>query len=132
MQPVAVRDAAAAVLAGGAPRRLPRAGRRRHRVFDLVGPQPMTYREFVDALARGRPRAAAPADFRVREIAGRGGGPPGARGRVQGMPPDELDCLLCDEVADPRPLEALLGRFLDAARRGARGRRARHAARLSR
>ena len=28
------------------------------------------------------------------------------------MGPDELDCVLCDEVADPAPLEALLGRFL--------------------
>ena len=25
---------------------------------------------------------------------------------------DELDCLLCDEVSDHRPLELLLGRFL--------------------
>jgi len=25
---------------------------------------------------------------------------------------EDLDCLLCDEVADPRPAEALLGRFL--------------------
>jgi hypothetical protein len=25
---------------------------------------------------------------------------------------DELDCLLCDEVGDDRPLEALLGRAL--------------------
>jgi hypothetical protein len=29
-----------------------------------------------------------------------------------GMAPDVLDCLLCDEVADPAPLESLLGRFL--------------------
>jgi hypothetical protein len=28
------------------------------------------------------------------------------------MLPDELDCMLCDEVADHRPLEGLLGRFL--------------------
>ena len=28
------------------------------------------------------------------------------------MLPDELDCLLCDEVADPRPLETLLGTAL--------------------
>ena len=28
------------------------------------------------------------------------------------MLPDELDCLLCDEVSDPAPLEALLGRRL--------------------
>jgi hypothetical protein len=33
-------------------------------------------------------------------------------GGYRGMLPDELDCLLCDEVADERPLEALLGRFL--------------------
>jgi len=35
-----------------------------------------------------------------------------AAGGYRGMMPDELDCLLCDEVADARPLEALLGRFL--------------------
>ncbi len=29
-----------------------------------------------------------------------------------GMPPEELDCLLCDETSDTRALEALLGRFL--------------------
>jgi hypothetical protein len=28
------------------------------------------------------------------------------------MLPDELDCMLCDEVADPAPLAALLGRPL--------------------
>jgi hypothetical protein len=28
------------------------------------------------------------------------------------MLPDELDCLLCDEVSDPAPLESLLGRSL--------------------
>jgi hypothetical protein len=28
------------------------------------------------------------------------------------MLPDELDCLLCDEIADPAPLVALLGRPL--------------------
>jgi hypothetical protein len=28
------------------------------------------------------------------------------------MLPDELDCMLCDEVADATPLEALLGREL--------------------
>jgi hypothetical protein len=28
------------------------------------------------------------------------------------MPPEELDCLLCDEIGDARPLESLLGRFL--------------------
>ena len=33
-------------------------------------------------------------------------------GGYQGMLPDELDCLLCDEVSDPAPLAALLGRPL--------------------
>jgi hypothetical protein len=33
-------------------------------------------------------------------------------GGYQGMLPDELDCLLCDEVADPSPLVDLLGRPL--------------------
>jgi hypothetical protein len=28
------------------------------------------------------------------------------------MLPDELDCLLCDEVSDPAPLASLLGRPL--------------------
>jgi hypothetical protein len=28
------------------------------------------------------------------------------------MLPDELDCLLCDEIADPDPLQVLLGRPL--------------------
>jgi hypothetical protein len=30
------------------------------------------------------------------------------------MLPDELDCLLCDEVSDPKPVEALLARPLTA------------------
>jgi hypothetical protein len=28
------------------------------------------------------------------------------------MGPEELDCLLCDELGDPAPLERLLGRGL--------------------
>jgi hypothetical protein len=33
-------------------------------------------------------------------------------GGFHGMQADALDCLLCDEVADPGPLVALLGRPL--------------------
>ena len=43
-------------------------------------------------------------------------------GGFHGMQADALDCLLCDEVADPAPLAALLGRPLtplDAVLRGA-------------
>jgi DnaJ-class molecular chaperone len=36
----------------------------------------------------------------------------GHAGVKRGMGPDELDCMLCDEVADPAPLGALLGRPL--------------------
>jgi nucleoside-diphosphate-sugar epimerase len=106
MQPIAVRDAAACVLAA-AP-----GGAVRHRVFDLVGPEPIACRELfgrVGRLARDLGLAGA---FRTREVpvaeaegAARTGAP-GALG------PDELDCMLCDEVSDPAPLEALLGRFL--------------------
>ena len=51
--------------------------------------------------------------LRVREVAiaeaqRQSRGPAG----YQGMGPDELDCLLCDEVSDAAPLEALLGRQL--------------------
>jgi nucleoside-diphosphate-sugar epimerase len=111
MQPIAVKDAAAAVLAAlSGPTPAPGPGRGPHRVIDLVGPQPVSFREFVDALAAAARALRRPADFRIREI-------PVAeadrRARAgEGMPPEELDCLLCDEIGDPRPLEALLGRFL--------------------
>ena len=51
-----------------------------------------------------------PAEFRVREVPVAEADRRAREGT--GMPPDELDCLLCDEVGDPRPLESLLGRFL--------------------
>jgi NADH dehydrogenase len=111
MQPIAVRDAAAAVVAGiDGPAPAPAPGRGPHRVIDLVGPQEITYHQFVEALATVARALRRPAEFRVRMIPveeadrrARGG---------QGMPPEELDCLLCDEIGDARPLEALLGRFL--------------------
>ena len=113
MQPVAVRDAAAAVLAAvGRPTPGPARRPRPHRVIDLVGRSRSRFHEFVGAPSRRAARAhGAAAEFRVRTLAGRGGGPPARAGGYRGMQPDELDCLLCDEVADPRPLEALLGRF---------------------
>ena len=68
---------------------------------------------FVARLAAGA-RAARPAR-RPRGARGRGGvrRPGGARGRLaRPAAADELDCVLCDEVGDPAPLAALLGRFL--------------------
>ena len=82
-------------------------------VFDLVGPEAIAYARLLERLetvARGLGR---PVRLRVREIEiaeadRRARGPAG----YQGMGPDELDCLLCDEVGDAAPLEALLGRRL--------------------
>ena len=107
MQPIAVADAAAAVLAA-----LARPAGAFPTVFDLVGPEPVTYARLLERVAAVARAQGRPARLRVREIAiaeaeraARGGG-------YQGMLPDELDCLLCDEVADAEPLEALLGRPL--------------------
>ncbi len=106
MQPIAVSDAAACILAAAT------GAGARHRVFDLVGPAPIAFRALlqrVACLARALGRAG---EFRVKELpvaeadhAARGGG-------YRGMLADELDCLLCDEVGDSRPLESLLGRVL--------------------
>ena len=111
MQPIAVRDAAAAVVAAvSGPTPAPAPGRGPHRVIDLVGPRAVAFREFVDALAAVARALRRPAEFRVRTV------PVDEADRLaregKGMPPEELDCLLCDEIGDARPLEALLGRFL--------------------
>jgi NADH dehydrogenase len=106
MQPVAVSDGAAAILAASADEGTG------HRVYDLVGPEPVTFDGFVQRFAaRARARGLA-SEYELRSIPvaeadrlARGGG-------YRGMHADELDCMLCDEVADPRRLEALLGRAL--------------------
>jgi nucleoside-diphosphate-sugar epimerase len=109
MQPIAVADAAAALLtaAGSAPGSDPP-----HRVFDLVGPEPIAYEAFVArvaarARAHGRPHLYTTRSVPIEEAdrQARAGG-------YRGMRPDELDCLLCDEVADPAPLARFLGRPL--------------------
>jgi NADH dehydrogenase len=108
LQPIAVRDAAALVLAVIEP-----PGLVGPRVFDLVGPEALPYARFLDRLAMVARAHDKPADYRIREVpieeAERQ-----ARSKdgYQGMHEDALDCLLCDEVSDPGPLEALGGRFL--------------------
>ena len=108
MQPIAVADAAAAVLAA-----IARPAGAFPTAFDLVGPEAIPYARLLERLegvARGLGR---PERLRVREVeiehaerqARSGAG-------YQGMREDELDCLLCDEVADHAPLEALLARRL--------------------
>jgi nucleoside-diphosphate-sugar epimerase len=108
MQPVAVADAAAAVLAA-----LARPAGGFPRIFDLVGPEALSYSRLLERLVVVARQSGRDVRLRVREVAvaeaeqrARG------EGGFQGMGPDELDCLLCDEVADPAPLAALLGRGL--------------------
>jgi nucleoside-diphosphate-sugar epimerase len=107
MQPIAVSDVAALVRAA-----IDRPSGAFPTVFDLVGPEPLSYARLLNRLAQVAHREGRPVEHRVLEIAiaeaarrARGGG-------YQGMLPDELDCLLCDGVGDPAPLVALLGRPL--------------------
>jgi len=106
MQPIAVRDAADCVLAAAA------GGAARHRVFDLVGPEALACRDLIERVGRLARSLGVAGEFRVCEVplaeAERAARGPGHRGMLA----DELDCLLCDEVSDARPLEGLLGRFL--------------------
>ena len=112
MQPVFVEDAAEAVLAAvGSPAPLsPFAPP--HRVVDLAGPAPVSYRDLIHAVARAARGVGRPVHERILEV---GMADAERRARAEGfhgLGPDDFDCLVCDEVADPRPLEALLGRQL--------------------
>jgi nucleoside-diphosphate-sugar epimerase len=108
MQPLAVADAAAAILAAAG---LPWEAKR-HRVWDFVGPAPVSYRELLAVLTRVAAAQGRPTGYHIREVSIEEADAQAAAGGYRGMPPDELDCLLCDEVSDPGPLEALLGRPL--------------------
>jgi nucleoside-diphosphate-sugar epimerase len=107
MQPIAVTDAVALVLAA-----IEMPTLRGPLVPDLVGPEPLSFARFVDRLARVARNLGHPADFQVDEIPIEDADEEAAAGGYRGMFADELDCLLCDQVADHAPLEALLGRFL--------------------
>jgi nucleoside-diphosphate-sugar epimerase len=107
MQPVAVADAAALVLAAAA-----RPGPAFPTVFDLVGPEPLSYAGLLERLARAAGDAGMPLAYDVRGVPVAEADRQARAGGYQGMLPDELDCLLCDEVGDPSPLSALLGRPL--------------------
>jgi NADH dehydrogenase len=124
MQPVAVADAAAAILAaagGDAAGADPP-----HRVHDLVGPEPITYDAFVARLAARARALGRKAEYSMLSVPVAEADRQARAGGYRGMAPDELDCLLCDEVADPAPLAGLLRRplidldaALDAALRSA-------------
>jgi NADH dehydrogenase len=106
LQPVAIQDVAEVVLAC-AERPLPRP-----LVVDTVGPEPLAYAAFIERVAASARRLGRPADYRIREIPIAEAERQAAQGGYRGLLPDELDVLLCDEVADPRGMEAVLGRFL--------------------
>jgi uncharacterized protein YbjT (DUF2867 family) len=106
MQPIAVSDVAALVLAA-----IARPAASFPTVFDLVGPEPVRYADLLERLA-GVARRLGRAPLRVREVEIARADRQARAGGYQGMLADELDCLLCDEVADAAPLEALLGRAL--------------------
>jgi hypothetical protein len=113
MQPVAIQDAVAAILAA-VESPAPPAGspRPRQRVLDLVGPEMIAYRDLIERVGRIARAQGKADDYRVREVPVEEADRRAAQGEFHGHRPDDLDCLLCDEVADPRPLESLLGRPL--------------------
>jgi len=107
MQPIAVRDAVFAVLAA-----VERPRGAFPIVLDLVGPEPVAYARLLERLARVARGLGRTAELRVREVPVDEADRRARAGGYHGMLADELDCLLCDEVADPAPLAALLGRPL--------------------
>lgn len=107
MQPIAVTDAADLVLAAAT-----RSEPGFPLVFDLVGPEPVSYAHLLERLAAAARVRGKPVTVKVREVPVEAADRRAREGGFLGMRPDELDCLLCDEVADPRPLEVLLGRPL--------------------
>jgi nucleoside-diphosphate-sugar epimerase len=110
MQPIAVDDAAAAALA--AVKSPPPGSGPPARVFDLVGPEPVSFESFLERTAVSARRQGRKASFQIREVGIEEADRAAAAGGFRGMGPDDLDVLLCDEVSDPAPLTRLLGRPL--------------------
>jgi NADH dehydrogenase len=126
LQPVALGDACAAVLAGST------TALRRHTVVDLVGPEALTYRAFVERAGEIAGAMGRADRFVLRDVSVDEADRQAAAGGYRGLWPDELDVLLCDETGDKAALEALLGRPLtpldDTLRLAIEGSRARSGA----
>jgi uncharacterized protein YbjT (DUF2867 family) len=106
LQPISVTDAARAILAAldqePAPGKPPR-------VFDLVGPEVISYASLLARIASISGRPVTLRERPVHEAL--------AEARTSGyfgLRPHDLACLLCDEVSDPRPIENLVGRALES------------------
>ena len=97
LQPISVADAARASLAA-----LATSGPS-HRVVDLVGPEVLSYRELILRIASAVGKEVAISERSVEEAIAlaRNSGYFGLRAH-------DLDCLLCDEIASPRPVTNLL------------------------
>ena len=110
MQPIFVGDAAAAALA--AARNPPPGSAPPPRVFDLVGPEPVSFQSFLERTAAAARAAGRKANFQIREVSVEQADRAAGAGGFRGMGADELDCLLCDEVSEAAPLSHFLGRPL--------------------
>jgi NADH dehydrogenase len=106
LQPIALKDVIELVL------RLVERPPGPTRVIDVVGPEAVSYATFIDRTAAVARRRHRPADFRLREVPIEDAERRAAVGGYRGMDTDDLDVLLCDEIADERGVEAALGRFL--------------------
>ena len=127
MQPIAVADAAEAALSAALDPPQP-VGRSAHRVIDLVGPEPIAYGRFVERFADVARAFGHSADFVVRHIPVAEADRQAVAGGYRGMGPDELDCLLCDEVAEAGAALGPARTAAAAAGRSDRGRCGRHSA----
>ncbi len=112
LQPIAVADAAAAVLA--AVEKITTGAGARPCVFDLVGPEPVGFQSFLERTAAAARAQGRKTSFQIREVSIEEADRAAAAGGFRGMGPDDVDVLLCDEVSDPAPLALLLGRRLTA------------------
>jgi hypothetical protein len=111
LQPIAVTDAVEAALAAAGPANTP-TGPASHRALDLVGPEPIRFDAFVRRLAAVLTSLGRGGGYRVRAVPVAEAEARAAAGGFLGMGPESLDCLLCDEVSDPGPVQAMLGRPL--------------------
>ncbi len=102
LQPISVADAARASLAALA------ASGPSHRVVDLVGPEALSYRELIQRIASIMGKSVGILERPVEETIAlaRDSGYFGLRAH-------DLDCLLCDEIASPRPVTDVLGAPLE-------------------
>lgn len=104
LQPLDVRDAAR-ILLNVATRTRDEDWRPGALVLDLVGPEPLTYRDLI-----GRVNRMLGMDVAVEERSEAAVLDEARNGGWQGMSPNDLACLLCDEVSDPGPAGLALGR----------------------